>query len=80
MLKCQNLIEMASDYLDGDLPFAQRLSIRFHLFMCIHCKRYLSQFRLSVNTIHELKEENEVSEEKIEAVLNLLQKKKSCDL
>ncbi len=35
---------LASDGLDG-APWTRRLSVRFHLMMCRHCRRYAAQLR-----------------------------------
>ena len=41
MLKCRDIADHSSDYLDSNLSLNRRLSIRFHLVMCGHCRRYL---------------------------------------
>ena len=53
MLTCREVTEMASDYLDGNLGFAQRLQIRFHLGMCRHCSRYVDQLAKTINLLRE---------------------------
>jgi predicted anti-sigma-YlaC factor YlaD len=45
MLSCQELTEVATDYLEDDLPWRTRLRVRIHLWMCSHCRRYLDQLR-----------------------------------
>ena len=46
MLTCRELAHRhASDYLDGQLGWRARLGVRYHLFICEHCRRFLAQFR-----------------------------------
>ena len=43
MLKCKEVAGiLASDGLD-EAPWTRRLSVRFHLMMCRHCRRYAAQ-------------------------------------
>lgn len=51
MLNCRDVTQHASDYLDKTLPLGQRLKLRLHLFMCIHCRRYLKQLRATIGLI-----------------------------
>ncbi len=48
MLKCRDLVHDADALLDGGLPLRRRVALRLHLFMCVHCRRYLRQLRLLV--------------------------------
>jgi hypothetical protein len=51
MLSCKDITEKANDYLDKDLPFPARVKVRMHLFMCVHCRRYVEQLKMTVQTI-----------------------------
>ena len=53
MLSCKELTEHASDYIDGEMSLTKRLSVKFHLLMCHHCRRFVSQFRESISLIKE---------------------------
>lgn len=48
MLMCRDLAEIASDYIDGELKLAARLSVRMHLMMCRHCRTFVEGLRTSV--------------------------------
>lgn len=48
MLTCQGLSDKATDYMEGALPPAQRLSVWTHLRLCPACRRYLRQLRLAI--------------------------------
>ena len=47
MLSCKDLVERSSDYLDGQLRLRERLGVRAHLAMCVHCRRFIRQLKLS---------------------------------
>ncbi|WP_077531685.1 peroxidase-related enzyme [Vreelandella utahensis] len=41
MLKCHEITAMASDWLDGQLTFGERLRVQTHLWMCRHCRHFV---------------------------------------
>lgn len=44
MLTCRELAHRhASDYLDGQLGWRERLGVRYHLLICKHCRRFVAQ-------------------------------------
>jgi len=40
MLNCRQVTERASAMVDGELSSRERLSMRMHLLMCVHCRRF----------------------------------------
>ena len=46
MINCREIREQTPSYLDGDVPFGQRLSIWMHLAMCRVCSTYVRQIRI----------------------------------
>jgi MFS family permease len=52
-LACRNLVQLASDYLDGDLPPDWRASIDDHLSACGGCTAYLEQIRQTVELLEQ---------------------------
>ena len=45
MLKCRDLSRMvAADEIE-DFGFMKKVELRFHLFMCKHCRNYVAQIR-----------------------------------
>ena len=44
MLKCREVVHEADQFLSDDLPWHRRWRFTFHLLMCKHCSRYISQF------------------------------------
>jgi anti-sigma factor RsiW len=47
-LTCQELAELVSDYLEGALPWRQRLRFRLHIAGCRNCSRYVEQMRTTI--------------------------------
>lgn len=43
MLKCREVSHKASLYLEGELPWRERVAMRVHLLMCNDCRRFLRQ-------------------------------------
>jgi len=51
MLSCHDLAnKVASNYVDGQLRWHERLTVRFHLAICDNCRRFIKQLKL-VRTI-----------------------------
>jgi len=51
MIKCKDLTEKASDYLDGNLSLRKRIGLSFHLLICRPCRNYLQQIRSTIKTV-----------------------------
>ena len=51
MPSCKDITKHSSDYLDKNQTLFQRLGFKMHLFMCVNCKRYVSQLKLTIATI-----------------------------
>jgi len=47
MWSCRQVTARATDYLEHDLSWRERLQFRLHLLMCKACDRYLAQLRLT---------------------------------
>jgi hypothetical protein len=48
MLKCRDMAELGSDYLERELPLGTRLAAHFHLWLCGNCRRYVRQLRQAI--------------------------------
>jgi len=44
---CQEFTENANDYLEGEASWSDWARIRFHLWICPHCREYLEQMDLT---------------------------------
>jgi len=52
-MKCRDMAELATDYMEGALPARRTLAARWHLFLCVACRRYVSQLRQTVRFLAE---------------------------
>ena len=52
MLSCKEVSKLASEGLDRDMTFRERLGVRLHLMMCRGCSRFLKQIRLLRKLAH----------------------------
>lgn len=50
-LRCRNVAELASDYLDGSVSWHRRLAVQLHLLFCRICRRYVGQMRQTVHVL-----------------------------
>ncbi len=79
MLSCKDINQKASQYIDSELSFSQRLAIGFHLLMCVHCRRYMRQLAAMVNTLRQ-RPKAECSEVQMEQIIHrLLDKEENQD-
>jgi len=52
MPSCQEVSRLASESLDRELPFRQRLPLRLHLLMCSLCSQFRRQIGFLRDTAH----------------------------
>ena len=67
-LTCSEIVELITDYLEGDLPGPERERFEEHISSCAPCRQYLSQMRTTVEAAGRLTEE-EVPEPTMDALL-----------
>mgnify|MGYP003439061459 FL=1 len=51
LFTCQDMSHLLSDGMDRTLPFHTRLRMRFHLLICVLCRRYKQQLALIRNVL-----------------------------
>ncbi|MDH5324981.1 MAG: zf-HC2 domain-containing protein [Gammaproteobacteria bacterium] len=51
MLSCKDITHKADEFLDMKLPWRTRVAFKIHLFMCVNCRRYISQIQLTIKTL-----------------------------
>lgn len=51
VLRCQHVVELVTDYLDGALDPDLTARFREHLRQCPHCTEYLDQVRRTIRTL-----------------------------
>lgn len=54
MLSCREVAATASDYVNRDLTWRERVGVRFHLLMCRFCHRYVRQMRQTVSLLRQI--------------------------
>ncbi len=52
MLKCRDVSELATDYMERALPVRPWLGVRFHLLLCGMCRAYIDQLRKTAALLH----------------------------
>ncbi len=45
MLKCRDVTELSTDYLEAALPPSRWLAVRWHLALCRNCRAFIDQMR-----------------------------------
>jgi anti-sigma factor RsiW len=50
-MKCKQLVELVTDYLEGRMPDAQRRLVETHLAECDGCDTYIAQMRLTLEAL-----------------------------
>lgn len=54
MLTCHQIATLVTDYLEGRMPFIERVWFRLHTGGCEPCRKYLRQMELSVAVLGEM--------------------------
>jgi anti-sigma factor RsiW len=50
-ISCQEVVELVTDYLEGDLDEATRTELEAHLALCPGCDAYLRQMRVTIDEL-----------------------------
>jgi hypothetical protein len=79
MPSCREVTEKASEYVEKEMSFWQRLGFRLHLFICVHCRHYVKQLRLTIGALGRMQQESTPSpnEDEIKDIVQQL-KQHSC--
>jgi len=74
MPSCKEVTEKSSDYLEHNLPWWKRPGYWMHLAMCVHCRRYVKQLKLTINTIGKSPDATppEISTEQVQDIVEKL--------
>ena len=51
MLNCEEVTAKASQQIDGELGFFERVAVRVHLLMCTKCRLFYAQFKALVRNL-----------------------------
>ena len=52
MLKCKDISHQASDYLEHNLGFSQRMGFAMHLLICGNCREFVAHLRKAIQTFN----------------------------
>jgi hypothetical protein len=77
MLKCRDIAEQASDYIEGRQSFRQRLAVAFHLLICGNCREFIRHLRLALTFYSRVPTQQTSDEEAERLVQQVLDKTKS---
>jgi anti-sigma factor RsiW len=55
-MTCQELVELATDYLDGAMSAGDRARFEEHLAICPGCQTYLDQMRQTMRLVRDTKQ------------------------
>ena len=79
MPSCKDITNQSSDYLDRNLSFMERLGFKMHMFLCVNCKRYVSQLQLTIATIGKTQnaDPQPVDEQHVQEIVENLQQSTS---
>lgn len=56
-LSCREIVELVTDYLDGDLDHETTQQVRAHLDLCDGCERYVRQMRTTTDAVGDIQPE-----------------------
>ncbi|MGE5695884.1 MAG: anti-sigma factor family protein [Candidatus Sericytochromatia bacterium] len=56
-MDCNELVELVTAYLDGSLDPDTRARFDLHLLECDGCENYLQQFRVTIQTLGSVKDD-----------------------
>ena len=77
MLTCEQVTARATAFLEGELTVRQWLSVRLHLAMCVHCRRFCRQMRQLVVRLHRQEQDHPVSERFVDEVVEAIEREQS---
>ena len=75
MLKCKDIANIASDYLDGEMTLKQKFLVQLHLFICANCKRFMRHLLSTIDYLRRMKRQTAGKAETAQ-ILSLLPDKK----
>jgi len=75
MLSCKELAQQhAGDYIDGHLRGQLKWSVRLHLVLCGHCRRFIKQLKIVKVLLKNTSVYSDVDESEIKQQADKLQK------
>ncbi len=75
-VKCREVVDVLTDYLEGAMPPEQRAALEQHLLTCEGCTNYVEQLRMSIALTGRLQEED-VPPQVMDRILNMFRERSS---
>lgn len=76
MLKCRDVAQQASDYIESERPWYRKLGWYMHLFMCKHCRKFVRHLKLTVHTTRKILK-LKANDEQVHSVMKSIEKNQS---
>ena len=76
MRSCKDINQNVDAHLDGELSWKQRVELRLHLLMCMHCRSYIQQLKNSIAAFRRT-EKAECSDEQLDKIFDVLEDDKT---
>jgi anti-sigma factor RsiW len=70
VLVCRDAVALMTAYLDGDLGDRDRVRLEAHLADCPHCSEYLTQLRVTIDTLGQV-DVDELSDDQVDDLVQL---------
>ena len=77
MLKCNEFAYLASDYLDKNLDWKEFLSVKFHILICVHCRRFIRHLLTTIHIVQGMNRQKASSGE-IREIITLIPEKRQA--
>ena len=58
VLDCREIVELVTEYLEGDLDANTATAVEEHLDLCPGCARYIEQIRETISTLGQVSSDN----------------------
>lgn len=72
MLRCKDFVKQQNERIDGVEPtLMARMSLKMHVFICVHCRRYLAQLKL-VDAVSQKIPDSQADEQVIQSHINCI--------
>jgi anti-sigma factor ChrR (cupin superfamily) len=72
MLTCKDISTLSDEYLDGELPFKKKLSVKLHIAICKSCRRYLNYLQLTIHVVSQ-SESSSIDKSKIDEIMSKIE-------
>jgi len=74
-LSCKDIVAQSTDYLEEHSSNLSRLSIRFHLLMCHHCRRFVRHKKVANEFLKKHQTLNQITDSELESNIECIMSK-----